>query len=95
MLVIRRWVTSLSGAESTPARETDAAAEADTDAGEPPALRWPPAYRSAGSETGKPDLRTVYALLQRRTITPEVRRYAVEYVHGWLGRAGHRLGMRR
>ncbi|OKJ95214.1 IopB [Streptomyces sp. CB03234] len=37
------------------------------------------------------DLREAYARLQRRTQTPALTAYARRYVHGWLGRAAHRM----
>lgn len=42
---------------------------------------------------GRPpaNIREAYHLLLNRTVTPAVRAYAHEYVHGWLGRSRHGL----
>ncbi|WP_305788046.1 iron-containing redox enzyme family protein [Symbioplanes lichenis] len=81
---IRRWIRSLPGAKGGPEPEPTA----------PPAaaivIRHP--FPAPDPATGDdPDLRTAYALLQRRTVTPAVRRFALDYVHAWLGRSAHRI----
>ncbi|SEM34862.1 iron-containing redox enzyme family protein [Streptacidiphilus jiangxiensis] len=81
--VVRRWIGALSGpAEGTPP------AGAALDAARPLRLT---AWHHDGDGRPPKDLREAYHLLLNRTDDPAVRRYAKEYVHGWLGRSRHGL----
>ncbi|MER5631646.1 iron-containing redox enzyme family protein [Streptomyces nitrosporeus] len=87
--------------------DADTTAEAGTGTGAPSgadsgaaagpgagAVRPVPALPAfGGGPDGQPprDLREAYVLLQRRTQSPALRSWAVSYVHGWLGRARHRI----
>ncbi|MFD9498277.1 iron-containing redox enzyme family protein [Streptomyces sp. NPDC060035] len=97
LAVLRQWIAEL------PERGTDTKAGAGSgpapartcpdrpDAGN---LGFPVPGEGAGEPTGdRPpaDLREAYVLLQRRAQSPAVREWALAYVHGWLGRARHRI----
>lgn len=86
LAVIRRWIDSLGGDRpSGPARPPRTALDGPTLA--LPSLDAPP----AGSDRAPATLREAYHRLQRRTDTPALRRFALDYVHGWLARARHGL----
>jgi hypothetical protein len=83
LTVIARWINSLPTAtgQLTPPRRSSVIRVPDRllatlDATEP-------GDREPGS------LREAYHLLQRRTDTPALRRYAVNYIRGWLARSRH------
>jgi Iron-containing redox enzyme len=85
LAVVRRWIDSLprsGGTRVGPARPASAAT---------PPLRLP----SIGVhlDQGRPPatLREAYHLLLRRVETPALRRFALDYVRGWLARSAHRI----
>lgn len=81
LTVVRRWIDALPAEASTGGR-TDSS-------GLRLALIVPPVDESL---TGKPsDARAAYHLLLTRNATPALRRYAVDWVNDWLGRARHGL----
>ncbi|MBB5120589.1 IopB [Streptomyces eurocidicus] len=87
LTVIRRWIDSLPAAgeereAGEPAPETAAAAMAPAF----PSLAVRPAEGRAPA-----DIREAYWMLQRRTDTPALRRWAVGYVQDWLARSRHGL----
>jgi heme oxygenase-like protein len=83
LVTIRRWISGLPDA----AAPAGGAAPAGIGA---VAVRYP--FTAPVAVPGDdPDLRTAYALLQRRTVSPAVRRYALDYVHAWHGRAAYRI----
>ncbi|MFL6139745.1 MAG: iron-containing redox enzyme family protein [Frankiaceae bacterium] len=86
LAVIRRWIDSLpsDGARAGTVRPP---------AVRPPAVRVPEPLLRAEREPGRSpaDLREAYHLLQRRTDTVALRRYALGYVRGWLVRSAHRI----
>lgn len=88
--VLRRWIASL------PADGTKYAGSDSTDlaGARAPAQREPLGFTlvpsaARGDDRPPRDIREAYVLLQRRNQAPAVRTYAIEYVHGWLGRAAH------
>jgi Iron-containing redox enzyme len=82
--VIRRWIDSLP---------VPGTATPPVDQGPPPlpplALPSLDAERDDGTEPA--DIREAYHLLQSRTDTPALRRYAIAYVRGWLERSRHAI----
>ncbi|MFF3499885.1 iron-containing redox enzyme family protein [Streptomyces sp. NPDC003247] len=104
LAVLRRWIASLpdgdgddgdgdGASEDPPARRASGVATAAADGPSP--RHWAPVRTVLEEEPpdgrAPADLREAYVLLQRRAQTPAVRRYALEYVHGWLGRARVRM----
>jgi hypothetical protein len=91
--VIRRWIDGLP-ADAT-ARAADPAGESSADAGcaAPPAeapleIPLPPAGGAIqDGPAPQVSLREAYHGLLGRNDTPRLRRFAVDYVHGWLARA--------
>lgn len=84
--VIRRWIDSLDASENPePPRAT-----APVSPGVPRALTAA-LDAPAGPDAEPKNVREAYHLLQQRTDTPALRRYAMDYVYGWLGRS--RYGM--
>lgn len=87
LVVIRRWIDSLPAepgeqARPEPARKADSVSAdllATVTAGPVEANREPR------------DIREAYHLLQQRTDTPAIRRFAVDYVRGWLARSRHNM----
>ncbi|QYX79566.1 iron-containing redox enzyme family protein [Streptomyces akebiae] len=95
LVILRRWIASLPDddpRDTPPGRATGPVVRPSG----PSARPWcflEPAWDEEPYEDRAPtDLREAYVLLQRRSQSPAVRRYAMEYVHGWLGRARHRMG---
>lgn len=88
--VIRRWIDSLpADGESEGERPR---ATAPVSPGVPAALTAAldaPAGPAPEPDTEPKDIREAYHLLQSRTDTPALRRYAMDYVYGWLGRSRH------
>jgi Iron-containing redox enzyme len=86
LTVVRRWIGSLTGADDAPDRL--GAAHLTTAAAPRHELI---ARGEAGEDAGRApaSVREAYHLLLNRTDTPAVRRYAREYVYGWLGRSRH------
>lgn len=86
--IIRRWIDSLpangSGTPAAPPRATGLRESA------PGILRL---LDEPSPQEGRPpgDLREAYYLLQSRTLTPALRRYALDYVSGWLSRSRHKI----
>ncbi len=93
LAVLRRWIGSLPTGDGEGAA-APVADRRDRSGGTRPGSDgfglWPGTGSSADG-TAPADLREAYFLLQRRSQQPAVRRYALEYVHGWLGRARHGL----
>ncbi|MGP3999332.1 iron-containing redox enzyme family protein [Streptomyces sp. 8N706] len=100
LAVIRRWIDSLPAAPSPRSSAEDAsvpppASAAGDGAASParpvmPSLTLPGLAAAPVSEGHAPaDLREAYHRLQTRTDTPALRRWARDYVHGWLARSGH------
>jgi hypothetical protein len=87
LTILRRWIASLpdDGPRDTPP------GGANGTAARPWSSRRPAPDEEARDDRAPADLREAYVLLQRRGQSPAVRRYALEYVHGWLGRARHRM----
>lgn len=84
--VIRRWIDALPAGNAQPLpAPRDPAPAGDL----PPLLPALEAPLERGREPA--DLREAYHLLQTRHDTVELRRFATSYVHGWLGRARHRI----
>ncbi|UQI48778.1 iron-containing redox enzyme family protein [Streptomyces sp. HU2014] len=88
LTVIRRWIDSLPAKGEERETAGPAAAETATTAAAPdfPSLAVRPAEGRAPA-----DLREAYWMLQRRTDTPALRRWAVGYVQDWLARSRHGL----
>ncbi|MFF8715220.1 iron-containing redox enzyme family protein [Streptomyces sp. NPDC015184] len=83
LAVIRRWIDSLPAA---PERRAVPGPAPSPSSGTPALLRHDPPV----AEGDRPaDLREAYHLLQTRSDTPAVRRYAESYVRGWLARSRH------
>ncbi|MFJ8860312.1 iron-containing redox enzyme family protein [Streptomyces sp. NPDC102451] len=83
------------GSAPAPTRTaTDTPGRPETGRPETGGLGFPvPGKGAVGPAGDRPpaDLREAYVLLQRRAQTPAVREWALAYVHGWLGRARHRI----
>ncbi|MFC1406074.1 MULTISPECIES: iron-containing redox enzyme family protein [Streptacidiphilus] len=93
LAVLRRWIGSLptSDGEGTTARAADGRARSGGERPGSGGFDLPLEGGSPADGTAPADLREAYFLLQRRGQQPAVRRYALQYVHGWLGRARHGL----
>ncbi|MGW1977129.1 iron-containing redox enzyme family protein [Streptomyces sp. NPDC001889] len=105
LTVIRRWIDSLP--PSAPGTTSTTGAKGTTETAGPPVRSTPPpapaalagvaaALRSAPASGGRAPsgVREAYHLLMRRTDTPELRSWAVEYVSGWLARSRHGMDRR-
>lgn len=90
LVVIRRWIDSLAADGQPPVPEIP---DAQTRLYQAPPTQAPPIFLSPlgatamGEDRMPASQREAYLLLQRRTDTPALRRYALDYVRGWLGRA--------
>ncbi|GAA3015922.1 iron-containing redox enzyme family protein [Streptosporangium longisporum] len=82
--VIRRWIDALPAGGDGPA-----AVPLPAVPGRDPLVL--PSLHAAPPEQGRTPsgLREAYHLLQRRTDTPALRRFALTYVHRWLARSRH------
>lgn len=87
LVVIRRWIDSLATEGQPAAPKTPAATTRPCEA--PPIFRRPPGPSAVEKGRTPASLREAYILLQRRTVSPALRRYALDYVQDWLGRARH------
>lgn len=97
LAVLRQWIAGLPerGADTEAGAGVDPA-PARTRPGRPDTgdLGFPVPGEGAGepaADRPPADLREAYVLLQRRAQSPAVREWALAYVHGWLGRARHRI----
>ncbi|MFD6752737.1 iron-containing redox enzyme family protein [Micromonospora gifhornensis] len=87
LLVIRRWIDSLPTRQPEP-EPPKRAPEADAVSAKLLATVMAGPVDD-GREPG--DIREAYHLLQQRTDTPAIRRFALDYVRGWLARSRHRM----
>ncbi|MET7718488.1 iron-containing redox enzyme family protein [Streptomyces sp. NPDC005407] len=87
LAVVSRWIGSLTGAGDDPARQQEAAPPTTAAAPRLDLTAWGTATADEGPAPA--GVREAYHLLLNRTDSPAVRRYALEYVHGWLGRSRH------
>ncbi|WP_170177828.1 iron-containing redox enzyme family protein [Thermomonospora umbrina] len=85
--VIQRWIASLP--HSTVSRVPRPAPPGDEDHRPGPGRRTAP--DQAPADRRPTGLREAYHLLQRRTETPALREYALDYVHQWLNGARRQL----
>ncbi|MFJ9415166.1 iron-containing redox enzyme family protein [Streptomyces sp. NPDC101227] len=81
LAVIRRWISALPDAAD--ATVPDAGAAPSPSRAVPARILQDP----AGQGTAPADLREAYPLLQGRSDTPALRRFAEAYVRGWLARS--------
>jgi hypothetical protein len=88
--VIRRWIDALparSGSAPVPSTSDHVASGPDARVEAPLAYRLTALDRAPAPDRAPVTLREAYHLLQRRTDTPSLRRFAEDYVRGWLARA--------
>ncbi|MEV0603129.1 iron-containing redox enzyme family protein [Streptomyces sp. NPDC050315] len=92
LTVIRRWIDSLPAEPREAAASTSPTAGAGTEATGPRSLTTVAAALKAGPRhpgRAPSGIREAYHLLTRRTDTPALRSWAVQYIHGWLARSRH------
>ncbi|MFE9173233.1 iron-containing redox enzyme family protein [Streptomyces kebangsaanensis] len=108
LTVIRRWIDSLPTRPAADSRGKDARDSSGAPSGAPSGASPRSATAdtgrvlatvAAGLRAGPSaqghapsDLREAYHLLMRRTDTPALRSWAMEYVAGWLARSRHGMG---
>ncbi|MEU3899443.1 iron-containing redox enzyme family protein [Streptomyces sp. NPDC045251] len=95
LAVLRRWIASLAdgdGQDTPSGRAGGTVVRPSGRFAHPLSSAEPAPEQEPPDDRGPADLREAYVLLQRRGQTPAVRRYALEYVQGWLGRGRHRMG---
>ncbi|MER5457880.1 iron-containing redox enzyme family protein [Micromonospora sp. NPDC002389] len=90
LVVIRRWIDSLPTGQPERARPGPVH-EGQTVSPELLASVTVVAVGPVAGDREPADIREAYHLLQQRTDTPAVRRFAVDYVRGWLARSRHNM----